>query len=281
MQKAISLFQAADMVLIAAGAGMSVQAGNDYFDEKAFAQRFPGMLRHGFRYPYQLVGNPALRSNPLLQWGYMATFINVVSSLPLSEVYSKLRSAVSRKDTWVATTNVDRLFERHGFPAERCFTPQGSFRFLQCAKPCSAAAVFESAPIVERLMPSIDREATMLRDASLIPKCDRCGADLFPNVRGGPWFIQDHYLDAGRRMTEWIEAGIEGGRRICILEIGVGFNTPSVLRWPMERLAASSPLASIVRVNLEEPGFEEQIPADRCASLQVDALQFIRSLPQP
>jgi len=110
---------------------MSVPAGNDYYDKVAFAERFPGMLTHGYTFQYQLVGNRELYSNKPLMWGYMADFIDKIRfNLPLSEVYTKLGEFAKTKDTFVITTNADGLFERHGFNPERIFTPQGDFKYV-------------------------------------------------------------------------------------------------------------------------------------------------------
>lgn len=131
LKRMLEVVEKADAILISAGAGMSVQAGNDYHDTKAFAQRFPGMLTHGYSYPYQLVGNKDLRINRALMWGYMADMIHQVRfNLPLSEVYTKTVEFAKTKDTWVITSNVDGLFERHGFDSQRIFTPQGDFQYV-------------------------------------------------------------------------------------------------------------------------------------------------------
>jgi len=281
LSRAVELLTTADCVLISAGAGMSVPAGNDYYDTKAFAQRFPGMLTHGYTFQYQLVGNHDLYANPALRWGYLADFIHKIRfNLPLSEVYSKLLDFAKTKDTWVITSNADGLFERHGFDIERIFTPQGDFKYVQCSKPCQQDSVFDSKPFVESLLPHIDYSTQMLKNVeALAPKCPRCGADIMPNVNGGRWYTRHAKVDAAaERLNNWLSDAINTGKKLCVLEFGVGYNTPSVLRWPMEGLTLRNKTVSMVRVNLEDAELPEEIPEERRVSLEADVLSVVNAL---
>jgi NAD-dependent SIR2 family protein deacetylase len=280
LNRALELVKSADCILISAGAGMSVPAGNDYYDKVAFAERFPGMLTHGYSYPYQLVGNREMYANKALTWGYLADFIHKIRfNLPLSEVYTKLGEFVKTKDSWVITTNVDGLFERHGFDSDRIFTPQGDFKYLQCSKPCEKDSVFESKPIIETLLPHIDRNTQLLKNVDqMAPKCPRCGAGLSPNVNGGKWYTRHRYDAAAKRLNMWLSEAIEAKKKVCVLEFGVGFNTPGVLRWPMENLAYHNEGVSIVRVNLEDAELPEEIPPERGVSLALDVTSVVNAL---
>ena len=139
--------------------------------------------------------------------------------------------------------------------------------------------MFESKPIVEKLLPHIDRTTQLLTNVeALSPRCPRCGFDLMPNVNGGKWYTKSRYEAAAERMQRWLSGALESGKRICVLEFGVGFNTPGVLRWPMEGLAFHNKNVSLVRVNLDAPELPEEIPSERAIPLPMDVLSVVRAL---
>ncbi|KAH3765781.1 NAD-dependent protein deacetylase of SIR2 family [Pelomyxa schiedti] len=268
----------ADAVLIAAGAGLSAAADNDYWDKRAFAERFPGMLQHGWSFPYQLVGNPELYANKALSWGYLLSFMHVIGNLPPHEVYqSLLRDVVKGRDYFVITTNVDGFFVKNGFDPAKIYTPQGDFKFLQCSKPCCAEAVWPSANAISLALPHIDKSNQMLNDPSLWPKCPRCGREAMPHVRAGSWFINEHFAEQRQAFNQWVSTNGMNHKKVVILEIGVGYNTPGVIRLPMERLALTHDWIKLIRINKEDSTFTATIPSGRAISLEMD---IVTALPQ-
>lgn len=241
--------QEADRVLIGAGAGLSADAGVDYTDEAGFAEEFPALTRRGIHAAYQMIGFSDLPMT--LFWGYWLAHVKGVRfSSDRRPVYETLRTLVDGKDSFVLTSNVDALFARNGFEPERVCSIQGDFAFLQCLSPCSNK-LWPSAPIIERLVPEIDPTTQALRDPSLIPSCPRCGGEVFFNVRGGHWFVEEPWRQKFGELRTWLPSA--SNERLVVLDIGSGFNTPSVVRWPMERAAKAIPTARFIRINLNEP----------------------------
>eukprot|EP01116_Phalansterium_solitarium_P008190 TRINITY_DN2162_c0_g1_i2.p1 TRINITY_DN2162_c0_g1~~TRINITY_DN2162_c0_g1_i2.p1 ORF type:complete len:260 (-),score=21.15 TRINITY_DN2162_c0_g1_i2:104-883(-) len=255
---------------------MSVEAGNDYTSKELFAQRFPGMVKRGFRMNYELIGHRGWSKE--LQWGYMVSHVNIVHTLPPAQVYADLLELVKDKDYFVITSNVDRLFANNGFDAQRIFTPQGDFDWLQCSKPCSDQ-VWPSQPVVDRILPVIDKETHEVTDPSVIPSCPNCGSAMTWSVRGGDYFLENPYAEQERRSTVWIESAISAGS-LVILEIGAGFNTPTVIRGRNETLAYRHPDAvRLIRVNLQYPQIPWQIESNAVglSAKASDALHALKS----
>ncbi|WP_105968974.1 SIR2 family NAD-dependent protein deacylase [Streptomyces geranii] len=243
----------ADRVLIAAGAGLSAAAGYDYGDTERFRQLLPALYRLGLRSRY-LLGVPLPAD---MMWGYWAVHIDDIryGTAP-NPLYRRLRALVGDRDHWVMTSNVDALFARNGFAADRVFTPQGDYGRLQCTVPCTRET-WPSRPFLDTVLAAYDRESGRVTDPAALPRCPDCGGEVFPNVRVGPGFVDDAHLPAGRRLAEWLDRETTGGR-LLVVEIGAGFNTPGVIRRPMESLVRHTPGARLVRIN---PGHPE-VPAD-------------------
>lgn len=236
---------AADRVLIGAGAGLSAAAGYDYADPVRFAELFPALHQLGFRARYELIGR---RLPPALHWGYWATHVaDVRFGTDSNPVYQRLREAIGDRDHVVWTSNVDALFARNGFDPDRIFTPQGDYGLYQCETPCTRQ-VWGSREIIEQALAATDPRTGEVTDPAAVPTCPRCGGEVFLNVRKGPEFVEDPHMAQADVLRDWL-GGIGDDERLIVLELGAGFNTPSVVRWPMERVAATIPGARLVRVN--------------------------------
>lgn len=246
----------ADFVLIGAGAGMSAAAGVDYTDEESFARIFPAFLNRGLRARYQAIGYK--RWPPAVHWAYWATHVDDIRFGPRNDaVYHDLLALVGSKDYFVYTSNVDMLFPRNGFDEQRLFTPQGDYGYLQCVRACQPV-VYESRAVIRRLMQCIDPATQTVSDPDAIPHCPNCGGDMFLNVRLDGFFIDTPYHDQRQRMMSWL-AGARG-KRLVVIEIGAGFNTPAVIRWPCEQFAAQTG-ATLVRINRDHPELPDNLKA--------------------
>src|SRR5690554_6224978 len=209
--------ESSDKVLIGAGAGLSAAAGLSYLDEDLFKQFQPEMAARGYRYPYELFERYKENWPQAREWAYNIRHINFVRyQFPASTLYKKLLQIVKDKDYFVITSNCDRQFMRTGFPMNRVFEAQGSYDRLKCMKSCTKET-WEIKPFIDKLLPLIDSETFMISDESAIPACPYCGAPLFAAVRD-----YEEYEEEQNRYLDWVESTI--GKKLCILEIGVGFN---------------------------------------------------------
>ena len=293
LQRAAEWLHNADYVLVAAGAGISAAAGLDYTSTDVLAQHFPTMIRYGFRNFYHFIGyhgrycpDGKTLWSPELKWGYLANQVTLARfKWPAPhEVYAKTLELIRDKNYFVISSNADGLFSRSGFDMNRIFNPQGDYSLLQCLRQCRPDAVWPSAPVLESICATVD-PTTMCCASAMLPTCPYCGGrDVFLNVRGGDWFIEDG-LHQKEAFVEWLQEACQRQQRnedvmkkLVILEVGVGFNTPSVLRWPMESLVQNNPHATIVRINLEHPEFKLQSIASRSVGVSMDACEAIRAL---
>ena len=272
VSRCCDLVQDADGILIGAGAGLSADAGLDYTDTARFARLFPAMLKRGFRMQAELIGYTGW--SPEAQWGYLAIHVNEMRfKAPPHPVYGRLLDLARNKDYFVMTSNVDGMFVKNGFDEKRVFTPQGNYALMQCLKPCRNTT-WPTKPVIDRILPKIDPETQEVTDPEVIPHCPYCGGPVFMNVRGGDWFIEDPYIEQAERFSEWLK---RKHSRLVALEIGAGFNTPNVIRWPMERIVRFHHDAHLIRVNVQWAQVPGEI-ADKSIALPSSAIKVITAL---
>lgn len=195
-----------------------------------------------------------------------------------SPAYSKLLELIDDKDYFVLTSNVDGLFSRSGFDHARIYTPQGDFRVRQCAQPCSSSATWLGRPDVERLLPHLDEQTMELRLRPPVAwtACHRCGkAPQRPNLRGGSFFVHRPYQAQQDRLMRFIEESTGSGKKLVVLEIGCGFNTPVVTRMPAEGIALEFG-APLIRINLMDAAVPEELPA--AVGLSLDTTEALARL---
>jgi NAD-dependent SIR2 family protein deacetylase len=233
-----------DKILLGAGAGLSAAAGLSYLDEDLFTQFQPEMAARGYHYPYELFHHENDGWPQAREWAYLIRHIHFVRYVfPASELYKKLLKIVEERDFFAVTSNCDRQLMRTGFPMSRVFEAQGSYDRLRCTARCTRET-WEIKPYIDKLLPLIDSETFMLSDESAIPYCPSCGAPLSTAFRAF-----EGYKNEERRYNDWIESTI--GKTLCIIELGVGFNTPGVIRRPFEQLTYVHENAHLFRINKE------------------------------
>jgi NAD-dependent SIR2 family protein deacetylase len=264
----------ADRVVIGAGSGLSAAAGLDFGDEADFAARFPALVRQGLKAAYQMIGYSELSEAAF--WGFWSVHVMQMRFADgRSAVYEGLLRLVREKDCFVLTTNVDAMFVRNGFDPNKVWSIQGDYAFLQCLRPCTTE-VWPSAPPLQRALAAIDPVTQEVADPACVPRCIHCGGSVFMNVRGGNWFVEEPYRPQMERWRAWL-GGIPPGERLLLLDVGSGFNTPSVVRWPMERIALRDPEARLVRINLHHAELPREL-GSRGVSVAAGARETIAAI---
>ncbi|KAF5583560.1 hypothetical protein FPCIR_8974 [Fusarium pseudocircinatum] len=251
----------ADAVLITAGAGLSAAEGLDYHSRDLFKRNFPGCLKLGLTSLYSVFGFNGWPSEEH-RWGYFFTHLNMVANWSNTPTYQTLIPWLksSGQDAFVRTSNADGLFLANGWPKEQLSTPQGSYGYLQCLNNCRVDAVVPSAPLVANAMPHIDKTQKLL-DSSKIPLCRFCGSKMSICVRAGSWFNQAPFKEGEAQWKAWKSRVLREKKNLVILELGVGMNTPGVLRWPNEDLVMRSEgRVKLIRVGM---GPEAMVPWDQ------------------
>lgn len=246
----------ADAILICAGAGMSVKQGEMvYTNANDFASHYPYFTKYGYHTAYEamgLFGDPTVPVTA--KWAFWANHLmNMRYNFKPNEGYDWLIDMINGKEHFVLTSNVDGCFPRAGFDPDRIYTPQGDYAYLQCMKPCRHDSVYDAKPILEKLIPLISEDGTIPEEN--IPKCPRCGGDMFGNVRGGSWFLHSQYEDHRQKLVDWMDA--QNGKNVVVVEVGAGFNTPMVTRWPVESFVRETG-GKLIRINPSDP----EIPGD-------------------
>lgn len=237
--------QEADMILVGGGAGLSAAAGIDY-SGPAFQREFTDYIRrYGFTdlYTSSFYDFPSEET----RWAYWAKHIDFArihpDGLPL---YRQLLDVVKEKDYFVITTNVDGQFIKAGFAPERIFEVQGDYAFIQCAKGCHPERYDASSMVKEMVANTADCAIP----PSMVPHCPVCGGKMDINIRKDRYFVQDEHWYAQAEAYENFLKRAEHGKPI-LLEIGVGFNTPTIIRLPFEDLAHRCDL-TLIRINATE-----------------------------
>lgn len=125
---------------------------------------------------------------------------------------------------------------------------------VQCLKPCTHET-WSIEPIIEHYLPLVDK-ATQKLPKNEVPTCPICGGPVFLNVRGGGWFVDEPWLEGISRYNTWLTEN--KNKKIVVLEIGSGFNTPIWVRYPAEQIVRLNPEARLIRLNL----FNPEVPHD-------------------
>lgn len=233
----------ADAVVIGAGAGLSTAAGFTYSGERFekyfsdFRQKygFEDMYSGGF-YPYQ---------TPEEYWAYWSRyiFVNRYQDAP-KPVYESLLKLVADKDYFVITTNVDHCFQKAGFDKKRLFYTQGDYGLFQCSEPCCQETFDNEAVVLEML----NRQKDMKIPTELLPICPHCGKPLTMNLRSDDKFVEDEgWHRAAERYENFLRT--RAGGKILFLELGVGYNTPVIIKYPFWQMTAKNPNATYACVN--------------------------------
>ncbi len=250
----------ADAVLVGAGAGLSTSAGFTYSGarfKKYFADfeekyAFHDMYSGGF-YPYTSLEE---------HWAYWARYIMINRYMaPPIPVYEEVFRLVGKKDYFVITTNVDHCFQKAGFDKARLFYTQGDYGLFQCSGPChqksydnerQVRAMWESQGMDETQ--SLDKGSnrrSMRIPAGLLPRCPKCGKPMSMNLRSDDSFVEDDgWHEAAGRYQDFLNGHVNGN--IVFLELGVGGNTPGIIKYPFWKMTYANPRAKYICVNKGE-----------------------------
>ena len=265
-----ALIANSDCVLIGAGAGLTAAAGINYSDTQKFKEIYPAWAKRGLKAQYELMGYQGWTMKE--QWGYYSVHLEYVYfSQKKNPLYQKLRDFIGDKAYFVMTSNVDELFRKNGFDTDKIYTPQGSYGSIQCTTPCSNE-VWDVEPFYKTMQSNLDKNTQVLNDDSAIPKCPNCGEDMFLNVRIDNTFIESPYAEGRENLAKWV--GRNKAKKVLLLEIGAGYNTPVVIRYPMESLAHQLQNTTFVRINDKYSEIDERINSEKL-SLNIDVKKIV------
>lgn len=257
------LLSEADAIVIGAGAGLSTAAGFEYGGDY-FLENFPDIHeKYGYTDMYSAGFHPFSTSEE--KWGYWCRFIYLQrykeGPKPL---YVKLLNMVKDKNYFVITTNVDHQFQLAGFSKERLFYTQGDYGLFQCSKPCHKKTYENEKQILEMLHSLKDG----FIPSNLIPKCPICGEEMTMNLRSDETFVEDEgWNKAADRYEQFLQEN--KNKKILFLELGVGFNTPGIIKYPFMKMTYHFKDAFYVCVNKGFNSIPEEIK-DKSIVLDAD-----------
>lgn len=258
--------EAADAVLVGAGAGLSTSAGFTYSGER-FDRLFADFkAARGLRDMY----SAGFYQFPTLEekWAFWSRMImcNRYEPAP-KDTYQKLLKLIGGKEYFVLTTNVDHQFQLAGFDKKRLFYTQGDYGLIQCSVPCHEKT-YDNEEMVRAM---VEQQRNMRVPSELVPYCPKCGKPMSMNLRGDDTFVEDEgWYEANDRYRAFVEEHIED--KTVYLELGVGGNTPSIIKYPFWRYTNYNEDATYICINYGEAFAPKEIASRSiCLNADIDA----------
>ena len=264
-------FLQADAIIIGAGAGLSTAAGFTY-DGKRFMKYFSdfhekygiaNMYAGGF-YPFDSLEE---------YWAYWSRYIYINRyQEPLKPVYQKLYQLVKNKDHFVLTTNVDHCFQKAGFDKQRLFYSQGDYGLFQCSKACQPITYDNEKEILNM----VSKQKEMKIPTQAIPYCPHCGALMTMNLRIDDTFVENKgWHQAAKCYHEFLKSHKK--QHILFLELGVGNNTPGIIKYPFWNMTLKNKNALYACINVQDTYYPKEIKKQTIC-IQEDIYKVIKDL---
>ncbi len=236
----------ADAVLVGAGAGFSAACGPDfaYGGDRFLRQMGDFAEKYGLRDYYS--GGFYPFEDEETTWAFWSRSIwNNRYASPVGRPYSDLLRIVRGREHFVLTTNVDHQFQRAGFDKDRLFYTQGDYGLWQCSEPCHSKT-YDNFEVVRQMA---ELQQNMRIPTELVPHCPVCGKPMSMNLRSDDTFVQDEgWYAANQRYADFLRTHESG--KVVYLELGVGGNTPGIVKYPFWQMTARNPEATYVQLNL-------------------------------
>jgi NAD-dependent SIR2 family protein deacetylase len=270
-QKAYQKITEAEAIVIGAGSGLSAAAGLTYSGER-FKKYFRDYIDH-----YHLTDMYSAGFYPFdsleTYWGYWSKHVfhnrYQPEALPL---YKELLSLVEEKNYFVITTNVDHQFQKTGFDKRRLFYTQGDYGLFQCSRACHNKT-YENESLI---MQMVHQQSQFKIPKHLIPYCPKCGQPMRVNLRIDQFFVQDDgWESAANRYKEFLENYL--GTKIVFWEIGIGNNTPSIIKYPFQEMTRATNQSTYIVCNQQVQRIPDEL-MDKTIILQGNIVETIREI---
>ncbi len=253
IKSVVQKLQNAQAVLIGAGAGLSAAAGHTYSGDRFFDNFLDFHKKYGIPDMYSGGFYEFKTQEEFYAWWSRQIYLNRYKEQE-SELYKTLRKLIKDKNYFVLTTNVDNMFLDNGFSKERIFYTQGNYGLFQCKNACHNKT-YDNKDIILKM---ISEQKDMKVPSYLIPKCPVCGSKMDMNLRKDANFVQDDiWYEMGDRYSSFINENKD--KNLVLLELGVGMNTPSVIKYPFWQLTYNNKNASLITISKDTLGVPKEI----------------------
>ena len=245
--------ETAGAIVIGAGAGLSTAAGFTYSGERL--QKYFGDFVEKYSFQDMYSGGFYPFPTPEEQWAYWSRYIYINRYMNVDNgTYKRLFELVKDKDYFVITTNVDHQFQKAGFDKHRLFYTQGDYGLWQCSEPCHQKT-YDNEETVRAMF---EQQKNMRVPSELVPKCPVCGKPMSMNLRADDTFVEDEgWHRAAERYDEFLRR--HEGLHILFLELGVGMNTPVIIKYPFWKMTFANPKAVYACLNFGEAYAPDEI----------------------
>lgn len=272
---AAKMIREADYVLLGTGAGMSTAAGAQYggqFFEENFGEFQKKYGKNQYMQDMYFAGFYPFPDEESF-WGYWSKQALLGGiDLDVTPLHKLLLDALSDKKLFLLSTNADKQFEKAGLPTEQIFCTQGDYFHIQCATGCHDHT-YDAVELFREMDRS--RQDCMI-PSDLVPKCPVCGGPMDMNLRKDQYFVQDEdWYDAEERFGDFLTEAID--KKLVLIELGVGFNTPTIIKFPFEKLVREHKNIKMIRLNLNQAFVPADI-SDRIVGINADMSVSIRDI---
>lgn len=277
IMQAADMIQKADYVLMGAGAGLSTAAGAVYggtwFEEnfKEFKEKYGNGLYMQDMYSAGFHPYPDEESF----WGYWSKQAILGGiDLDVTPLYKDILKLLKDKRTFCLSTNADGQFQKAGYKEEQIFCTQGDYFHMQCQKACHPRT-YNAVKLFKQMDQA--RKSCQI-PTYMVPKCPICGGPMTMNLRCDQYFVQDEaWYQAEKRFGDFLNEALKSQKKLLLLELGVGFNTPTIIRFPFEKLVKENKQVNLIRLNLNEAVIPESIE-QQAVGINKDIKQTIKDL---
>lgn len=271
IKKLRNAIRSADAIIIGAGAGLSTSAGFTYSGER-FEKHFSDFRdKYGFKDMYSGAFYPYKTQEELWAFWSRNILVNRYMDAP-KPLYQEILSLVKDKEYFVITTNVDHCFQKAGIDKKRLFYTQGDYGLFQCSVPCHQET-YDNEQAVRQM---IAQQKDLRIPSELIPRCPKCGRPMTMNLRSDNRFVEDEgWKEAATRYELFLlDHKVE---KILFLELGVGYNTPVIIKYPFWQKTYQNPNATYACINFGEAACPQEI-ADQSICINDDISAVVAKL---
>ena len=270
LAKILEKIESVDAILAGIGAGMSTSAGFEYSGERFERYFFDFKEKYDIKDMYEGGFYPFSSLEEYWAWWARQIYYNRYD-VEIGKPYRDLLKILKDKNYFVLTTNVDHQIQKAGFDKAKLFYTQGDYGLWQCSTPCHNKTYDNE----EKVRMMIEMQKDMKIPSHLVPYCPVCKKPMTMNLRIEDTFVQDEgWEQAKERYSDFLEKYKYS--KIMFLELGVGSNTPGIIKYPFMQMTIQNENAMYVTINKQNSYLPKAIK-DRSVQIQGDIAEILNN----